>query len=255
MSEPLVVGLSAVIVAVTEETPRVLAVRRPGPPGAPDGWGLPSGPLDPERDRTLELALRSWVRAQTGLELGYVEQLYTFGDRERRGIATSEGPREISIAYLALVREGAVPGSEDASWLDIYDLLPWEDWRVGRPPDFERHLAPGLERWVRRAAGAAQAARRERSDIAFGLGGAPWDGERVLDRYELLYETRAVAEALRDTGGRGRPTSGTGRSLLLDHRRILASALGRLRGKLRYRPVVFELLSPLFTLSQLQRAV
>jgi hypothetical protein len=39
----------------------------------------------------------------------------------------------------------------------------------------------------------------------------------------------------------------------LDHRRILATAIGRVRGKLRYRPVIFELLPPTFTLSRLQR--
>ncbi len=43
--------------------------------------------------------------------------------------------------------------------------------------------------------------------------------------------------------------------MALDHRRILATALGRLRGKLKYRPVVFELLPPEFTLLQLQRVV
>jgi hypothetical protein len=36
---------------------------------------------------------------------------------------------------------------------------------------------------------------------------------------------------------------------------MLATALGRLRGKIRYRPVVFELLPPTFTLLQLQRTV
>ena len=40
-----------------------------------------------------------------------------------------------------------------------------------------------------------------------------------------------------------------------DHRRMLATALGRMRGKLKYRPVVFELLPKRFTLSQLQRVV
>ena len=43
--------------------------------------------------------------------------------------------------------------------------------------------------------------------------------------------------------------------MALDHRRILATALGRLRGKIRYRPVVFELLSETFTLRQLQSVV
>ena len=35
----------------------------------------------------------------------------------------------------------------------------------------------------------------------------------------------------------------------------MATGLGRLRGKLRYRPVIFDLLPAEFTLSQLQRAV
>jgi hypothetical protein len=43
--------------------------------------------------------------------------------------------------------------------------------------------------------------------------------------------------------------------MALDHRRILATALGRLRGKIRYRPVVFELLPESFTLLKLQRLV
>jgi len=46
-----------------------------------------------------------------------------------------------------------------------------------------------------------------------------------------------------------------GRAMAFDHRRILATALGRVRGKLRYRPVVFELLPPTFTLLELQRVV
>ena len=40
-----------------------------------------------------------------------------------------------------------------------------------------------------------------------------------------------------------------------DHRRILATAIGRLRGKIKYRPVVFELMPPAFTFLQLQRTV
>jgi len=43
--------------------------------------------------------------------------------------------------------------------------------------------------------------------------------------------------------------------MALDHRRLLATALGRLRGKLKYRPVVFELLPTTFSLLRLQRVV
>jgi 8-oxo-dGTP diphosphatase len=43
------------------------------------------------------------------------------------------------------------------------------------------------------------------------------------------------------------------RHLAFDHDRILAVALERLKGKVRYQPIGFELLPPHFTLSQLQR--
>jgi len=43
------------------------------------------------------------------------------------------------------------------------------------------------------------------------------------------------------------------RNLAFDHERILAVALERLKGKVRYQPIGFELLPPQFTLSQLQR--
>src|SRR5436190_21069785 len=43
-----------------------------------------------------------------------------------------------------------------------------------------------------------------------------------------------------------------GPKLAFDHAAILATALARLKGKVRYQPIGFELLPPKFTLSQLQ---
>ena len=258
-------GLNAVIVAVTEEVPRILTVPRPRGEETPED-ALPFGPLEPETDRTLDLGLRRWVREQTGLDLGYVEQLYTFGDRYREPGETQGGPRGVSVAYLALVREVRV--HPEARWRDWYEFFPWEDWRSGRPEVIDRAIVPGLEAWVNATRDPGlRPQRRQRADIVFGLGGVGWDGERVLERYELLYEAYLVPEAWRDhaaTGGAAevrRPAPAEvpellpGRSMALDHRRILATALGRLRGKLKYRPVVFELLPPTFTLLQLQRVV
>ena len=246
-------GLNAVIVAVTEEVPRILTIRRTPPSGGGSEDALPFGPLEPERDRTLDRGLRRWVTEQTGLPLGYVEQLYTFGDRNRDPAESHGGPRLVSVAYLALVREASVKG--EASWRDWYEFFPWEDWRHGRPRVLDGDIAPALEAW---SEGSSDA--RERADIAFGLGGAHWDPDRVLERYELLYEARLVPEARRDRSERGGGAfleDGLlpGRPMTLDHRRILATALGRLRGKIRYRPVVFELLPATFTLLQLQTVV
>lgn len=292
MSLPKTVALDlhAVIVAVTEEVPRILTVQRAVEPSALASGGsgrvaldaLASGPLDPAGGRTLELELRGWVREQSGLGLGYVEQLYTFGDRNRgQGVggtgSTGSGEtgvqsalsrqRVISVAYLALVREAEPTGDSPARWQDGYRYLPWEDWREGRPALLGGAIGPGLERWIEASKNPAlRQLRRERCEIAFGYGGVLWDEERVLERYELLYEAGMVEEALRDDslaiapqgGQRDRPAGepmALGEPMAFDHRRIVATALGRLRGKLKYRPVVFELLPPTFTLFQLQRVV
>jgi hypothetical protein len=239
-------GLDAVIIAVTAEAPRVLTVRAAS--GEQDA--LPSGPLDLETHSTLERGVRDWVAQQTGLQLGYVEQLYTFGDRFRDPRERAGGPRVIAMTYLALMREQALPAGLGAQWRDCYAYLPWEDWRRGRPERIERELAPRLHAWA-----GGDARKHERVDITFGLDSAPWDPERTLERYELLWEAGLVAEAGRDRRQEGAALPASGSALALDHRRILATALGRVRGKLKYRPVVFELLPAEFTLLQLQQVV
>ncbi len=257
------IGLNAVILAVTEEVPRVLTLE-PVPDRSPAGQGaaghdlpdaLPFGGLDVTYDRTLELGLRRWVNEQTRMQLGYVEQLYTFGDRDRD---PRPNGRVISVAYLALMRES--PPTLRARWRDLYRYLPWEDWRRGRPPVIDLVVTSAMQGWVDASHDSAvKTRRRDRAAITFGMYGAPWDRERVLERYELLYEVGLVAEAFRSQRELAGPQLASGddfgRAMALDHRRMLATALGRLRGKLRYRPVVFELLPATFTLLQLQRVV
>ncbi len=248
-------------------------------------FGLPFGPFDPALHRTLEIGLRSWVEEQTHLRVEYVEQLYTFGDRGR-SFGVREAPRIISVGYLALTREEARHALSEGTWESWYRYFPWEDWRRGEPSVITGLIRPRLEAWVAAAQGAALRAHREaRLNACFGLGGIPWDEEMVLERYELLYEAGLVAEALRDRlergpagrtsvhpsvttpyhippeasglegagGDKGDP--GLGDAMQFDHRRVLATAMGRLRGKLKYRPVVFELMGATFTLLELQRTV
>jgi hypothetical protein len=258
---PIVIGLNAVIVAVTKESPRILTISadRDAASAADANLDiLPHGPLDPHADRTLELSLRGWVRERTGIELGYVEQLYTFGDRDRTAGASGVAPRMISVAYLALVREGRVSGSARARWRDWYAFFPWEDSREGQPAVVREIIEPALDAWVARASDRTRRQERlERAGIAFGLAGSEWDGDRVLERYELLYEIGLVSESRRKrTHREGEPPPPElGRPMGMDHRRILATGMGRIRGKLPYRPVVFELLPGAFTLTRLQRVV
>ena len=112
-SAPVVIGLSAVVIAVKGGEAVVLTVRPPGQ-GAP---GLPFGPFDPDGDRTFELALRAFVTAQTRFDLGYVEQLYTFGDKGRdapRAEVGAGAARVVSVGYLGLTPKGRVPDASDA---------------------------------------------------------------------------------------------------------------------------------------------
>jgi len=257
------IGLNAVIVAVSGGIPEIVVVS-PGDPA--DADGLPFGPFDPLNHRTFEIGLRSWVENQTALRLGYIEQLYTFGDRGRHMIPGDTGPHVVSVGYLALTRQTesaetalALHGSQWRSW---YDYFPWEDWRNGRPVLLDRDLMPALETWAQSppADGTPQRAldKSDRLLLAFGLDGTGWDEERALERYEILYEAGLVDEALRD----GRPAAMLdpslpkfGRPMRFDHRRVLATAISRLRAKLKYRPVIFELMPDAFTLTDLQQSV
>jgi hypothetical protein len=265
MSAPrVVIGLSAVIVAVTEEAPFVAVTRE----SSADSAGLPFGAFDPAGDRTLELSLRGWVKEQTGFDIGYVEQLYTFGDRGRDApladIKSDSPDRVISISYLALTPSRAPLDRAQARWRSWYDFFPWEDWRDGRPGVIDEVIAPALKLWAQAAKDFdTQTQRRARVRLAFALDGAVWNEERALDRYELLYEAGLASEAARDHArfaGDAKPepaglAPGFGEPMVSDHRRILATAIGRLRAKIKYRPVVFELAPELFTLLHLQRLV
>ena len=294
VSSSVTVDLTAVIVSVRGRSPCVLEID----PHSGGRSHLPWGPFGPEH-RTLEAGLREWVERQTRISLGYVEQLYTFGDSNRAGFSSSvaedsgaggtiaggttaggtsaggttaggttsargrsagndsrpRAARNISVAYLALVHadraRASVPGAVWRSW---YDHLPWEDWREGEPESM-RSVLDRLECWA--SAGEdeqVRARRRTRVRLAFGGNGVPRDEERVLERYELLYEAALIPEAWYDAGAQppAEAASMPGRPMSTDHRRILATAIGRLRGKIKYRPVLFELMPPSFTLLALQ---
>jgi hypothetical protein len=259
----VILGLSAVIVTVADGQPKVFIVRgaehalASANHAREDGDALPFGPFDPEKHATLELGLRNWIREQTPLSPGYVEQLYTFGNKDRYRGQDDHAQRVVSVGYLALSPPEETKDSENVFWDDWYSYFPWEDRRGGHPPESILDVIEGgLKHWAEAAASREEKAqRRARADMCFGLNGARWDEEKVLERYELLYSARMVYESIRDRGVKVDYVLTPGRSMLYDHRRILATAMGRLRGKLKYRPVVYEMMPPEFTLLQLQKTV
>ena len=131
MTTSVVIGLSAVIVALRDGEASVLTVR---PRDALTDRtstldGLPFGPFDPDDHRTFDLAMRDYVTRQTRFELGYVEQLYTFGDKGRDAPLADVGAgaaRVISVGYLALAPTALDTHAPDTTW------SPWSRCGVTR---------------------------------------------------------------------------------------------------------------------------
>lgn len=234
---PLSAELVAVLVAVTQTQPRVLTTHC--------ARALPAGPLQ-HTHQSLQNGVRQWVEEQTHHELGYVEQLYTFADKGR---FHALGERVISVSYLALTIEGSTEAVDEVGWQDWYAYFPWEDHRQGVPALLTDYIIPALTQWSQTEP-LLQPHRWQRVSYAFGLAGSLWNEDMVLQRYELLFEAGLVHEAQRQTA-----SSVLGLPMRYDHRRILATGMARLRAKIKYRPVMFELMPEQFTLLQLQQTV
>ena len=251
------IGLNAVIVTIIDNTPAILQTIN-------EYDALPYGKFDPSKHRTMEEGLRELAEAQTGVRPGYVEQLYTFGDRGRMPVEGDQSPHVVSVGYLALSRFNADQNTEiktsEAKWRSWYEFFPWEDWRKGRPTILDETIIPNLLDWAAHPARVNRIIRGldplSRIRISFGLEESSWDDELVLERYEMMYAAGLLAEAVVD----GRLPRENAKiipsiSMVHDHRRILATAIARLRGKLKYRPVIFELMPEVFTLFDLQQTV
>ena len=240
--------LVAVLVAVTDGQPRILTTG--------SGRALPAGPFTSNHS-SLQASLRAWVEKQTHHPLGFVEQLYTFADRER---SQQLGMHVISISYLALTQELDETGAAQPGWQDWYRYFPWEDWRDGMPAVIAERIALALTDWSENASDSvARSARWQRAAVTFGLDEYEWNEELVLQRYELLFEACVVPEAWGEGDGESSASAAAsllpGAAMSNDHRRILATGMARLRAKIKYRPVVFELMSEEFSLLQLQQTV
>lgn len=227
------IELIGVIVSVTDDNPKVITV---GPQQK-----LPSGPLENYK-QSLQSTLRDWVNTRTGHPIGFLEQLYTFTSRDR---VISEGNMPtVSISYLGLVREhdGFLP---EVEWHDWYEHFPWDDCRNGKHPCVDK-IIHALNEWAEKDPKTC-AFKKRRISFLFGCNGFSWNEDFILQRYELLYEAGLIAEA----GG----NLFAGTPMFADDRRILATAIARLRRKIKYRAVIFELLPEKFTLLQLQKTV
>ncbi|MBX7221734.1 MAG: NUDIX hydrolase [Blastocatellia bacterium] len=154
--------VDCVVFGLDETDLKVILIER-GVPPFQGKWALPGGFVKPSEP--LEEAARRELQEETGIEQAFLEQLFTFGDKDR-------DPRgwTVTVAYYALVklsdhRIQATTDASDAKWFPVA-AIP---------------------------------------------------------------------------------------ALAFDHEKIFRVALERLRGKVRYQPIGFELLPEKFTLTQLQK--
>jgi hypothetical protein len=229
------VTLVAVVVTLLGEEPSVRVMAT-----ADNGLSLPTAPYRLDAASSLDQALRDGVSSTIGLEFGHLEQLDC-----NALVDPASASNRLSIGYLALANLSDVPGAvSESAWKSWYAFFPWEDWRRGRPSILGELLEPRLRVWSEtggddEAVGALT--RLERVRMAFGLDGIGWDEERVVERLDLLERAGVMTDLAQE--------------LPPDHRRTLAVAIGRLRSRIKSRPVIFDLMPERFTLFELQRTV
>ena len=181
-SAEAIAELIAVIVAVTDGEPRVLTID--------DGRALPSGPFELTH-RSLQAGMRSWVEQQTHHPLGYVEQLYTFADRDRTAVGPADGLDQLSrpdprgprrrrarrrLAELVpLSSRGRIGATDNAGLTEAVDarLRAWAAAAGDAPTRRERLARAAITfgqdgRGLERGAGAAA--------LRTALGGRPGGG-------------------------------------------------------------------------------
>lgn len=119
MDQDIKLAVDAVVFGYESNRLSVLLIRRKFEPFK-GSWALPGGFV--KNEEALEEAVERELEEETGVEIDYLEQLYTFGspDRDPRG-------RLVSIAYYGLVRPdkfsvAASTDAQDAAWFDVKDL-------------------------------------------------------------------------------------------------------------------------------------
>ncbi|WP_366290470.1 NUDIX domain-containing protein [Paenibacillus sp. AN1007] len=194
----------------------LLLIRRGGHPFLGQ-WALPGGFVSMQE--SLEEAARRELQTETGLDDIYLEQLYTWGDVDR-----DPRTRVISCSYMSLVDSSelqlqAGDDASEASWFRVEQRLIEE----------KRHI-------------------HERGRVT----------ERRLQLI-LTHETEqlsAVVETMDQVEGRVRSSSIRlldAQGIAFDHARIIHYALERLRSKIEYTDIAFNLMPEKFTLTALQK--
>lgn len=180
-------------------------------------WALPGGFVG--INESVEEAARRELYSETNIDNIYMEQLYTWGDVER-----DPRMRVISCSYMALVDRKALTvqagdDAADAAWFEV-------SYRV---METRREV---VEQDIRQETLVEIILENEQNKLS---------GVVKLTETVQGHVRRMEREIVRSSG------------FSFDHLLMVQYAIERLRGKAEYTDIIFNLMPPRFTLSELQR--
>ncbi|WP_027625613.1 NUDIX hydrolase [Clostridium lundense] len=180
-------------------------------------WALPGGFVDIEED--LEVSAIRKLKEKTGIDNVYTEQLYTFGDvyRDKR-------TRVISVGNIALVEKGRIRFKE----VDSQKESGWF--------------------WIDKTLISSE--KKEQYTENKHLLSLKSIDEKIIMNYEVTEKIGRDIFRRKETSYR--LLNNSTEELAFDHYKILDYGIDRLRNKVEYTPIAFNLLPRVFTVKELQ---
>lgn len=180
-------------------------------------WALPGGFVSVHE--SLDEAAQRELKREANIENIYMEQLFTWGD-----VGRDPRTRVISCSYMALVDRTSLDvragdDAADARWFEVmYHVYQEKKTVLDEGYEFEKLMKITLR-----------------------------NGTETLS---------ATIKILEVTKGRSTKVSREivdSEGIAFDHAKIIEYAMERLRNKIEYTDIAFNLMPPLFTLSELQQ--
>jgi ADP-ribose pyrophosphatase YjhB (NUDIX family) len=180
-------------------------------------WALPGGFVG--ANESIDEAAMRELKTETNIDNIYMEQLYTWGNINR-----DPRTRVISCSYMALVDSTSLEikagdDADEAKWFDInYSVFQEKKTILEKGFVYEKLVKINLS---------------DNTDTLSAV-------VKVLETVEG--KVRKVNREVVDSNG-----------IAFDHAKMIEYAIERLRNKIEYTDIAFNLMAELFTLSQLQQ--
>ncbi|MEC0146686.1 NUDIX hydrolase [Paenibacillus alginolyticus] len=180
-------------------------------------WALPGGFVT--KDESLDEAALRELKTETNIDNVYMEQLYTWGDVNR-----DPRTRVISCSYMALVDSSSLEvmagdDADDARWFSVrYSVLEEKKTIMENDFVFEKVIKITL--------------LNDKDTLETVI--------KVIEKYagKVVMVDRGVIVS---------------NGIAFDHAQMIQYAVERLRNKIEYTDIAFNLMPELFTLSELQQ--